>query len=316
MAIETAAIESPRPPDEAAPPLPLSEAIPMFVDYLARYRHYSPLTVQAYGADLQRFADFLQRRWGRLPAPHELDRQTLVQFAVSLSGAAPLTVRRKLACLSSFFKFLQDMGHVIGNPAHGLPLPKKTQPVPVTLTDDQARRLMAVAHTPWHRAVIALLLSTGIRRSEATAIKLDDLDLEKGQLLVRGKGAKERIVPLNSLTIQAIRDYLECRPQTTSRHLFVSRIGAHGIHGRLINKMLNQVLARAGLTKEGITPHKLRHTFATHLIRNGVDVRTVQELLGHADLQTTARYLHSDIRTKQAAVTKITSLLAARPAES
>ena len=315
MATETAAIESPQPSSEAVPPLPLSEAITMFVDYLARYRHYSPLTVHAYASDLQRFADFLKRRLGRSPAPCEIDRQLLVQFAVSLSGAAPLTVRRKLACLSSLFKFLQDMGHVTGNPAHGLPLPKKKQPVPVTLSDEHVRRLMAAAHTPWHRTMLTLLLSTGIRRSEATAIKLDDLDLEKGQLLVRGKGAKERVVPLNSFAIQAIREYLQARPDTPSRHLFVSRVGAHGIHGRLVNKMLNQVLARAGLNKEGITPHKLRHTFATHLIRNGVDVRTVQELLGHADLQTTARYLHSDIRTKQAAVTKITSLLAGDEAQ-
>ena len=121
-------------------------------------------------------------------------------------------------------------------------------------------------------------------------------------------------MPLNPVAAKVLRDYLECRPRTTSRHLFLSRVGAHGIHGSLINKMLNQVLARAGFIKEGISPHKLRHTFATHLIRTGVDVRIVQELLGHADLQTTARYLHSDIRTKQAAVTKITSLLAADPA--
>ena len=221
MAIETAATEPPQLPNESPPPLPLPEAMTTFVDYLARYRQCSPLTLHAYARDLQRFTDFLNRRFGRLPSADRIDRQTLVQFAVTLSGAAPLTVRRKLACLSSFFKFLQDMGHVTGNPAHGLPLPKKTQPVPVTLTDDQARRLMAVAHTPWHRAVIALLLSTGIRRSEATAIKLDDLDLERGQLLVRGKGSKERIVPLNSLTIQAIRD---CQPASNIDPLSASNI--------------------------------------------------------------------------------------------
>jgi len=313
MAVQTAEADLPHQPTESLAPLPFPDATTMFLDYMARYRQCSPLTIQAYGRDLERFTDFLHRRFGRLPSPDEINRQVLVQFAVTLSGAAPLTVRRKLACLSSFFKLMQDMGYVNGNPAHGLPLPKKKQPVPVTVTDEQVQRIVRAAHTPWHRAMIVLLLSTGIRRSEATAITLDDLDLEKDQLLVRGKGAKERIVPLGPAAIEAIRDYLQSRPQTECRRLFVSRAGAHPIHGRLVNRMLNQVLKRAGLAENGITPHKLRHTFATHLIRNGVDVRTVQELLGHADLQTTARYLHSDIRTKQAAVTKITSLLAADP---
>ena len=123
--------------------------------------------------------------------------------------------------------------------------------------------------------------------------------------LVRGKGAKQRVVPLTPVVVEAIREYLPCRPQTESNHLFVSRVGGLPIHGRVAGRMLDHVLERAGLDHEGITPHRLRHTFATHLIRAGVDIRTVQELLGHADLQTTARYLHSDTRTKQAAVGRL-----------
>ena len=169
--------------------------------------------------------------------------------------------------------------------------------------------LLEAAHTAWHRAMLALLLFAGLRRSEVTAITSEDLDLENGQLLVRGKGAKQRVVPFTPLVIQAIREYLVCRPRTDSRHLFVSRVGGRPIHGRVINRMLGRVLREAGLDTEGITPHGLRHTFATHPIRNGVDVRTVQELLGHTDLQTTARYLHSDTRAKQAAVSRLLSLL-------
>jgi site-specific recombinase XerD len=158
--------------------------------------------------------------------------------------------------------------------------------------------------------MIALLLFAGLRRTEATAITFADLDLDRGHLLVRGKGAKQRVVPLTPLVAQAIRDYLPCRPETDSNHLFVSRIGGRPFAGRVVNRMLTRVLREARLDQQRVTPHQLRHTFATHLIRNGVDVRTVQELLGHADLQTTARYLHSDVRTKQAAVGKLTALFA------
>jgi site-specific recombinase XerD len=284
------------------------ETVAAFLDYLESYRGYSPHTVKAYARDLRRFREFLAARHGRISRPGRVQPEMVVAFGLSLRGDAPLTVRRKLAALASFYAFLQDTGAATFNPARGLPLPNVAQDLPTCLNEEQARRLLGAAHTPWHRAMIALLLFAGLRRTEATAITLEDLDLDRGQLLVRGKGAKQRVVPLTPMVTRAIREYLPCRPETQSNHLFVSRIGAHGIHGRLVNKMLNQVLARAGLTEKGITPHKLRHTFATHLIRNGVDVCTVQELLGHADLSTTARYLHSDVRAKQAAVGKLTAL--------
>jgi len=218
-------------------------------------------------------------------------------------------LRCKYACISSFFGFLQDTGHALGNPARRLPLPKVTHPVPVFLTEEMAQRLIAAADSPWTKAAVVLLLSTGIPRLEAVAITLDDLDLEKRQLLTRGKGGKERVVPPTEQAVEAIQAYLPYRTKTQSRHLFVSAWKGHPIHGRCINRMLKLVIRKAGLEGKGITPHKLRHTFATHLIRNGVDTRSVQELLGHSELETTARYLHSDTRTKQAAVGRLTALL-------
>jgi integrase/recombinase XerD len=140
-------------------------------------------------------------------------------------------------------------------------------------------------------------------------ITLDDLNLEERQLLIRGKGDKERVVPLTDQAVEAIQAYLPHRTKSESRHLFVSAWKGHPIHGRCINRMLKIVIEKAGLAGQGITPHKLRHTFATHLIRNGVDIRTVQELMGHSELETTAKYLHSDTRTKQAAVGKLNGLL-------
>jgi site-specific recombinase XerD len=276
-----------------------------FVDYLGSHRGYSIHTVKAYARDLREFRRFLSERYPGAVAPDQVGREMVVQFALSLKGQAPLTVRRKLTAIASFYHYLQDTGHAVLNPARGLPLPKVTQCFATCLTAEQATVLLEAAHTPWHRAMLALLLFAELRRSEVAAITLDDLDMENTRLLVRGKGAKQRVVPLTPPVVEAIRDYLRCRPKTESQHLFVSRVGGHPLHARVAGRMLQHVLQRAGLGEEHITPHRLRHTFATYLIRSGVDVRTVQELLGHADLQTTARYLHSDTRTKQAAVGRL-----------
>jgi len=285
------------------------EAVKEFLNYIRDYRSFSGLTVRAYGTDMRMLRAFLEQRLGRVPSPIEITREMIVQFGVSLRKPAPLTLRRKYACISSFFGFLQDMGYAQANPARRLPLPRVSEHVPVYLSEELAQQLIAAADTPGTKAAVVLLLSTGIRRSEAVGVTLDDIDLEKRQLLIRGKGDKERVVPLTDQVVEAIRAYLPYRTKTQSRHLFVSAWKGHPIHGRCINRMLKIVIEKAGLAGQGITPHKLRHTFATHLIRNGVDIRTVQELLGHSEIETTARYLHSDTKTKQAAVGRLNGLL-------
>ena len=284
------------------------EAVKEFLNYIRDYRSFSGLTVRAYGTDMRMLRAFLEQRLGRVPSPTEITREMIVQFGVSLRKPAPLTLRRKYACISSFFGFLQDMGYAQANPARRLPLPRVSEHVPVYLSEEMAQKLITAADTPWTKAAVVLLLSTGIRRSEAVGITLDDIDLEKRQLLIRGKGDKERVVPLTDQVVEAIQAYLPYRTKTQSRHLFVSAWKGHPIHGRCINRMLKIVIEKAGLAGQGITPHKLRHTFATHLIRNGVDIRTVQELLGHSEIETTARYLHSDTKTKQAAVGRLNGL--------
>jgi len=284
-----------------------------FLSYLTDYRSFSPLTVRAYGTDMRMLRAFLQHRLGHVPSPTDITRELIVQFGVSLRKPAPLTLRRKYACISSFFGFLQDMGYAHSNPARWLPLPRVSEYVPVYLTEEMAQQLLAAADTSWTKAMVVLLLSTGIRRSEAVGITLDDLNLEERQLLIRGKGDKERVVPLTDQAVEAIQAYLPHRTRTEDRHLFVSAWKGKPIHGRCINRMLQTVILKAGLAGQGITPHKLRHTFATQLIHKGVDVRTVQELLGHSELETTAKYLHSDTRTKQAAVGKLNGLLGSSP---
>jgi site-specific recombinase XerD len=289
--------------------LSYDDTVREFLSYLKDYRSFSALTVRAYGTDMRMLREFLKHRLGRVPSPTEITREMIVQFGVSLRKPAPLTLRRKYACISSFFGFLQDMGYAHTNPARRLPLPRVSEYVPVFLSEEMAQQLIAAADTPWTKCAVVLLLSTGIRRSEAVGITLDDLNLEKRQLLIRGKGDKERVVPLTDQSVEAIQAYLPHRTKTQSRHLFVSAWKGHPIHGRCINRMLKIVIEKGGLQGQGITPHKLRHTFATHLIRNGVDIRTVQELMGHSELETTAKYLHSDTRTKQSAVEKLNGLL-------
>ena len=171
--------------DGGAAGIGFDQAAEEFLDYLTHYRGYSPSTVRAYQTDLRMFRSFLEGRLGHVPTPAEVKREQIIQFGVSLRDAAPLTLRRKYACLASLFGYLQDMGHAQGNPARRLPLPKVTQPVPIFLSEEMAQRLIAAADSPWTKAAVVLLLSTGIRRSEAVAITLHDLDLEKRQLLIR-----------------------------------------------------------------------------------------------------------------------------------
>jgi site-specific recombinase XerD len=291
--------------------LSYDEAARKYLDYVTEYRSLAQSTVQTYRGELRMFRGFLEKRPGRLPAPEEITREIVLQYGISLRGAARQTLRKKYTCLSCFFTFLRDMGYVHADPASQLPLPKPSRRVPVCLSEETAQKLLAAADRPWTKTLIMLLLSTGIRRSEAAGITLDDLDLERRQLLIRGKGDKERIVPLTEQAVAVIEAYLTERVKTKSRHLFVSGRGGEPIHPRVINYMFQSVLRKAQLSGQGITPHKLRHTFATHLIRNGVDIGTVRDLLGHADIHTTGLYLHSDTRTKEVAVGTLSGLLGA-----
>jgi len=297
------------PPAET--PTAFDAAVSEFLAYLQGYRQYSPWTVRAYGIDLREFREFLLAQDGRVPAPAEITRPQVVAWGLRLTGMKPLTIRRKYACLSSFFSFLQDMGHCHGNPARSLPLPKVSLNLPTVLSAEQVQALLSAAQIPEHRLLVLLLLSTGLRRSEAASIALDQLDLENRQLRVRGKGNKERLVPLTAEVVEAIQQHLASREPTTCKHLFISRVTGEPLTGGGVYKVIRPLLKRAGLDGQGITPHKLRHTFATHLVRNGVDVRTVQELLGHSDLGTTAKYLHSDGQAKQAAVARLSGLVGA-----
>jgi integrase/recombinase XerC len=288
----------------------LTRKIDQFLDYQKSYRSHSPLTVSTYRCDLSPFCQWLNGRLARLPEPNAITRELVMQYAVTLSGRAAATVCRKITVLSVFFGFLMDLGELGSNPARRIPLPKPASRIPNAISEDDAQKLIGAAESPFERAMLLLMLTAGLRRSEVGAIRLEDVDLDGGLLLVRGKGAKQRMVPLMPQTAEAIRNYLAARPEADQHHLFLSPQGRR-LANDYLNRTLRRILARTGLAKR-ITPHMLRHTFATHLVRNGVDVRTVQELLGHSDLETIANYLHSDTRAKETAVALIASLTGTR----
>lgn len=299
-----------------------------FLRYLDEDRHYSPETIRNYGADLSQFASFMARDTGiALPEPtaedptpslNTADAQRLInkieqadptvirRFLVELHGHqyAPATSARKLASLRSFYKWLIREGVIEASPMAMIRSPKQPKNLPKAITIDQVLALLeAPDEKDWlgqrDRALLETLYSTGIRVSELVGINLDDLDEIGGTLTVRGKGRKERIVPLGQHATQAIERYRQALGEQT-RHLqkaqpspaplFLNRLGSR-LDARSVRRKLDIYLTKAGLDPK-ISPHTLRHSFATHLLDNGADLRAVQELLGHASLATTQVYTH------------------------
>jgi len=293
---------------EAASQLSLEDAVARFLLHLRDYRGSAPGTLSAYIPDLDRFLRFLATEYPQVTKPTEITRGMVVDFAFGLGALhlAPRTMRRKIGCLSSFFGFLVDTGWCQSNPASRIPLPKPPGTLPRVLSAAEAKQLVHAAATVRERCLLLVFLGTGIRRNEAVQIRLGDLDLSRAQLLVRGKGSKERVVPLPPEALPVIRAYLDWRGQQSSDRFFITARGRPAT-SRAVGLIVGRAARRAKLT--GVTPHTLRHTFATLLIRTGADIRTVQELLGHASIQMTMRYLHSDMRTKARAVANLPSLV-------
>jgi integrase/recombinase XerC len=246
---------------QAETPSAFDSAVNEFLAYLQGYRHYSPWTVGAYRIDLREFREFLLEEEGRVPAPSEITRPQVVAWGLQLRAMKPLTIRRKYGCLSSFFSFLQDMGRCQGNPARNLPLPKVSRNLPTVLSAEQVQQLLAAAQNPGHRLLLLLLLSTGLRRSEAAAITLDQVDLEHRQLRVRGKGNKERMVPLTAEVVEAIQEYLAWRGPTQSDHLFISQMWGQPINGARIHRIVRGLLECSLPSKSNAVFHRNRTRF-------------------------------------------------------
>jgi integrase/recombinase XerC len=278
----------------------LSEQIGAFCRYLDTERNVSPHTLSAYRLDLEQLADFVARETGDAARVGDVDHLMLRRYLALLGKRAKKSsVGRKLAAIRSFFRFLVRRGVVAKNPAELIATPKKENRLPFHLDIDQVTTLVeapqdADTHALRDRAILEMLYSCGLRVSELTGLAIGDLDLSGGMVRVLGKGGKERIVPVGSRAIEAIRGYLQGRSELAgSGPLFLNTRGQR-INRRSVARIVDAHVLRIAAFKR-ISPHILRHTFATHMLEGGADLRAIQELLGHASLSTTQKYTHVSI---------------------
>lgn len=280
--------------------MPEDHPIDRFVDHLAHERQASPNTVRGYSRDLNDLAAFLgmQERF----TPREVTPLEIRAFLADLQerGSSRATIARKLAAVRSFFKFLVREGRIESSPARAVKTPKQVRKLPSFLQEEEVSKLLdepgpGDAFPARDRALLETLYSTGLRVSELIGLNLSDLDMVSALLRTRGKGRKERLVPVGSVAVSAIRDYLigERRELCQGRDpeaLFLNRDGKR-LSARSVRRVVQRYIQRTGLPTS-TSPHTLRHTFATHLLDRGADLRAVQELLGHESLSTTQIYTH------------------------
>ncbi|MEM6980311.1 MAG: tyrosine recombinase XerC [Planctomycetota bacterium] len=282
----------------------MRSAIARFLKYLAAERNASTLTIKSYREDLFGFAEWLDGAGIASQDLQTLSPQQLRAFQAALqqAGYARSTISRKLASLRSFFKFAMREGLTNSNPAKPLRNPRQARKLPHVLSNDEIGRLLEApaANTPAglrDRAILETMYSAGLRVSELVGLRDGDLDFPQQIIRVRGKGRKERISSLGSFAIQAIDDYQSRRNRSAkseslgrSAPVFVNRFG-DALSTRSVGRLLDKYIAAAELDTR-TSPHTLRHSFATHLLDRGADIRSVQELLGHKSLTTTQIYTH------------------------
>lgn len=278
---------------------PIKE-IEEFVKYLTAEKNYSQNTVKAYQTDMYIFADFLKANNTDII---QCKRNDIRNFLADLynDGINKNSIIRKLAVIKSFYKFLMINSTIKTNPATALISPKKNKRIPVFLTLSEITKLIDLPDLSYRdKAIIELLYSAGVRIEELVSRNLRDIDLFYGSLKVFGKGSKERIVPVGDKCLFAIKSYIDERraqglDTSINSPLFLNKYGKR-LTSRGARKILHQLFVEAGC-KQGVSPHTLRHTFATHLLDNGCDIRSVQEMLGHKNLSTTQVYTHVTLET-------------------
>jgi integrase/recombinase XerC len=294
-----------RAPEQADP---LAKAIDRFLEHLRVERRAAVSTATTYGRDLNALHAFLVD--SKLPL--EVQRVGVLELrrflAVAVAGCGPATIARKLAALRAFFRFLLERKEIAESPAASLRLPRVPRPLPSFLAASQAEELVELPNAARDdalalrdRALLELLYGAGVRVSELVGLDIGDVDLPARSARVLGKGGKERIVPFGEPCVQALTSYLERRPQlrsprTLAQHasaLFLGRFGT-----RLTVRQVQSLVQRYGALATGrpdLHPHARRHSFATHLLDAGADLRGIQELLGHSSLSTTQRYTHVSV---------------------
>jgi integrase/recombinase XerC len=284
----------------------MEEALAEFLRYLALERNASEHTVKSYREDLTQAIDFLTIKLGKA-TPDRLTTRIMRAYLAWLheQGYAKTTIARRIAAVRSWCRFLCRQGTLKNNPAEGLRGPRQDKKLPNFLSPDDLTKLLATpaADTALgcrDRAILETLYSAGVRVSELTGLNLEDVDLDDGCATVRGKGKRERLVLLGEQCRDALRDWLKIRDglARTATALFINKNGTR-LTSRSVGRLLQKYLAQAALDPRA-SPHTLRHSFATHLLDAGADIRSVQELLGHRSLTTTQVYTHvTTVRLKE-----------------
>jgi integrase/recombinase XerC len=285
----------------------MQAAVQSFLNHLRIERNASDLTIKSYADDLAHLTEFFQEQKGFIPDLRSIDVSQLRTYAAYLHecGYARSTIARRLACLRSFFRFCNREGLCDTNPARPLRTPRAGRKLPHFLTTDEVGRLLLAPPANKDdglrdRAILETMYSAGLRVAELVGLNVDDWERGAGILRVLGKGRKERIAPVGSYATQALDRWMEVRSpdpnadESDQQAIFLNRFGRR-LTTRSIGRMLEKHIQTAGLSSQ-TSPHTLRHSFATHLLDGGADLRSVQELLGHKSLTTTQIYTHVSTR--------------------
>jgi integrase/recombinase XerC len=271
-----------------------------FIAYLATERNVSPHTLDAYASDLAQFTEFLRREKGAGATACDVDHLLIRRWLALLhKDHRKSSIGRKLAALRAFFKYLVRAGRLEKNPAELVSTPKKEKRVPFHLTIDEVTALVEAPRDGdllglRDRVILETLYSCGIRVSELTGLDVGAVDLDEGLVRVLGKGGKERVVPVGRQARQAVADYLLARKEPPPSAPFLLNARGGRLTSRSVARIVDRYILRLATIKK-ISPHTLRHTFATHMLEAGADLRAIQELLGHASLSTTQKYTHVSI---------------------
>jgi integrase/recombinase XerC len=281
----------------------MDDAIRAFITYLTVERGASPATLRNYASDLRQLLSFLlsARLAGQPVDPAALSPDAIRAFLhwLDRKGEKRTSLARKLACIRSFYRYLVRTGLVSRSPVEDLRTPKQPKHLPRVLSKDDAEALMAFPDQGTigslrDRALLETLYSTGARVSELVSMNVEDLHQSEGIVRLQGKGRKERLVPIGDLAIQAIQTYRASLHPALSGNQRSAPVFLNHRGGRLTSRSVARIVARysSRLTGGSVSPHTIRHSFATHLLDEGADLRAIQEMLGHASLSTTQKYTH------------------------
>lgn len=292
----------------------LISGINEFLNYLKLEKNLAPRTVSAYSHDLFKFVSFLVSKYGKEPLLNQITTQDIRDFLSYLQtkrNCKSCAVYRKLSCLRSFFSFLCKQSYITSDPTEAVSSPKLPKKLPIYLTEEELHRLLSAPNREENTgirdfAILVLLSYTGMRLSELTSLNIDSINLSEGYVRILGKGNKERIVPLIESVTKAISDYLNIRPITEDTALFLNREKKR-LSTRSVENIVYKYGKIAGIPKEKLSPHKLRHTFATMLHNKDVDILDIQALLGHASIATTQIYTHTNPKRLRKVVERLPS---------